>query len=270
MPIITISRGTGSGGQLLAEQVAQRLGFDIVSREEVVHEAAHFGASEEQLHEALLRPPSLWDRFHRERHRYLAFVQAALCERVQNGRAVYHGNAGHLLLPGVAHVVRVRLIAPLDFRIRMVQERSGMTETEARDYVHDVDRQREKWTRFLYGVDWLNPALYDVCVNLGTLEVTDAVELVTAVSRSSCFQPTEESRRAMADLVLSSRVQAALAADERTASAEVSVQARAGVVRLRGRLRPASLADAVIDVAGRVPGVEQVDRDDLAAPDYTV
>ncbi len=255
---------------MLAEELASELGYDIVSREEIVHEAARFGTPEENLQEALLRPPGLWDRFHHERHRYLAFVRTALCERVSSGRVVYHGNAGHLLLPGVAHVVCVRLIAPLAFRVRMLCDRSQMTEEQALAHIHKVDRDREKWTRFLYGEDWLDARLYDLCVNLRTLEVADAVELVATVSRSPRFQPTAESRRAMADLLLASRVQAALAADERTASAEVGLRAEDGVVFLRGRLRPPSLVDAVIDVAGSVVGVERVDRDDLAAPDYTV
>lgn len=255
---------------MLAERVAEQLGFDIVSREEVVHEAARFGVPEEELQKALLEAPGLWDRFQHQRRRYLAFVQAALCERVRDGRVVYHGNAGHLLLQGVSHVACVRLIAPVEFRVRMLRERSGRTEVEALDYIQRVDRQREKWTRFLYGVDWLDPHLYDLCINLRTLDVDDAVGLVVGLAEATRFQPTEESRRAMADLVLSSRVGAALAADERTAAAEVEVRADGGVVYIRGRLRPASLVDAVIDVAGCVRGVERVDRDDLAAPDYTV
>jgi cytidylate kinase len=250
--------------------VAERLGYDIVSREEVVHEAARFNAPEEALQKALLKPPGLWDRFQHERHRYLAFVQAALCERVRTGRVVYHGNAGHLLLPGISHVLCVRLIAPLDFRIRMLRERSGMSEAEAVEHIRTVDRQREKWTRFLYGVDWLDPSLYDLCINLRTLDVDDAVELVAVASRADEFQPTAVSRAAMDDLVLTSRVQAALAADERSASADVRLRVGDGVVFLRGRLRSASLVDAVIEVASRVEGVRRVDREDLAAPDYTV
>ncbi|MGD8321067.1 MAG: cytidylate kinase family protein [Gemmatimonadota bacterium] len=270
MPIITISRGSGSGGEELAERVADRLGFDIVSREQVVHEAATFGAPEEGLQKALLEPPSLWDRFHHERHRYLAFVQAALCERVKAGRVVYHGNAGHLLLPDISHVLCVRLIAPMHLRARVLQERSGMTEEEALDHCKTVDHQREKWTRFLYGVDWLDPHLYDLCVNLRTMVVDDAVELVATLSRSPGFQPTDESRQAMEDLVLVSRVRAALAADPRTSSAEVGLRASDGVVSLRGRLRPASLVESVLDVVDGVEGVRGIDRDDLAAPELTV
>lgn len=270
MPIITVSRGSGSGGRLLAETVAERLGYDVVSREEVVHEATRFGASEEDLQRALLKPPGLWDRFQHERRRYLAFVQAALTERVQAGRVVYHGNAGHLLLPGISHVVCVRLIAPLEFRLGMLRERSSMTDDEAAEHIQKVDHQREKWTRFLYGADWLDPHLYDLSINLRTMNVEDAAELVVVLAGSPRFAPTDASRLALRDLVLASRVQAALAADERTAPAEVGVRVSDGVVFLRGRLRPPSLVDAVIGVAGGVDGVARVDRENLTAPDYTV
>jgi len=270
MPIITVSRGSGSGGEELAERVAERLGFEVVSREEVVHEAAAFGAPEDALQKALLKPPGLWDRFHHERHRYLAFVQAALCERVQGGRVVYHGNAGHLLLPGISHVLCIRLIAPTDFRVRMLRERTGMTEQEAVEHCQTVDRQRERWSRFLYGVDWLDPHLYDLSVNLRTMDMEDAVDVCVTLSRSPRFQPTAESREAMADLLLVSRVRAALASDARTSSAEVGLRASDGTLYVRGRLRPASLVDFVLEVAAGVDGVERVDREDLAAPELTV
>jgi cytidylate kinase len=270
MPIITISRGSGSGGQLLAEKLATQLGYEAVSREDIVADAARFGPEEEDLRKALVKPPGVWSRFSHQRSRYLAFVQSALCERVREGRVVYHGNAGHLLLPGIAHVICVRLIAPLELRTRLLKERLGMGEDEALGYIHKVDRQREQWTRFLYGVDWLDPHLYDLCVNLRTLDLSDAVELVLCASRAPHFQPTPESLDALADLTLASRVRAALAAEHRTAAAEVEIQAQDGIVALRGRLRPASLVDAVLEVVSGVEGVEKVDRRNLAAPDYTV
>jgi osmotically-inducible protein OsmY len=74
----------------------------------------------------------------------------------------------------------------------------------------------------------------------------------------------------MAELVLSSRVRAALATDHRTEGAEVEIRVSGDTIFLRGRVRPASLVDAVLDVVGRVEGVGRVDRADLAAPDYTV
>jgi osmotically-inducible protein OsmY len=122
----------------------------------------------------------------------------------------------------------------------------------------------------LYGVDWLDPHLYDLCINLRTMTLEDAEELVIRTAQSAPFQPSAESRQAMDELVLISRVRAALADDDRTAGAVVEIRAEGDTVFLRGRLRPASLVDEVLDVVEGVEGVGRVDRSDLTAPDYTV
>jgi cytidylate kinase len=270
MAVVTISRGSASGGLLLAQKLGEKLGYDIVSREDVIREAARFGASEESLQEALLKPPTFWDRFKHERWRYLAFVQAALCERAQKDRIIYHGNAGHLLLQGIPHVLCIRLNASMPFRIRQVMERQHLSREQAIRCIGNADRQRRDWTRFLYGKDWLDPQLYDLVINLKTLTVEAAAEVAAAAAQREEFRPTEASRKAMDDLVLASRVKAALAADEKTASVEVAIHADDGVVFLRGKVRPETLVEAVIRVASEVEGVREVDRRDLDAPDFTV
>jgi len=270
MAIVTISRGTGSGGVLVAERLAQELGYEVVSREDIIGEAARFGAPEDKLQEALLNPPGFWDRFKHERRRYLAFVQAALCKHAQRDRIIYHGNAGHLLLRGVSHVLCVRIIAPTPFRVQMLMERQQMGQEEALVYIEKTDRQRQHWTRFLYGVDSLDPNLYDLTINLRSLDIDGAAALVVAAVRNPRLESTEASRKAMADLVLASTVRAALAANPETASADVEVNAEDGIVHLKGRLRPASMVDPVLNLAGSVEGVRQVDRSQLDAPDYTV
>ena len=270
MAVVTISRGSASGGLLLAQKLGEKLGYEIVSREDVIREAARFGASEESLQEALLKPPTFWDRFKHERRRYLTFVQAALCERAQQDRIIYHGNAGHLLICGVPDVLRIRLIASMSFRIRMVMERQHLSRSEGIRFIEDADRQRRDWTRFLYGKDWLDPVLYDLVINLETMTVDSAAEVAAAAVRQPEFQSTEASRKAMGDLVLASRVKAALASNEATASVEVEIAADDGVVSLRGRVRPADVVESVLRVAGEVQGVRKVDRRDLEAPDYTV
>jgi cytidylate kinase len=268
--IITISRGSASGGLLLAQRLAERLDYQLVSREDIIQEASKFGVSEERLQEAILKPFGFWERFQDERRRYLALVQAALCERAVGDGIIYHGNAGHLLLCGISHVLCVRLIAPLSFRLEVVMERRHLSREDAIGYIERMDRQRKDWTRFLYGVDWLDPGFYDLVVNLQTLELEGAADVVLAAVRRPEFQPTDASRKAMADLLLASRVRAALAADRSTASANVDVRADGDVVYLKGKLRPASLIDAVLRVANGVPGIRQVDRSNLDAPDYRV
>jgi cytidylate kinase len=242
----------------------------MVSREDVIQAAAGYGVSVEKLQEAILKPLGFLERFQHERRQYLTFVQEALCEHARKDRIIYYGNAGHLLLRGISHVLCVRLIAPLELRVQMLRERENMIRDDAILYIEKMDRQRKEWTRFLYGVDWLDPDLYDLTVNLKTLNVQGAVDVVAAAVEREEFQPTEASRKEMDNLYLASRVRAALAADESTASVEIDVEAEGDVVYLKGKVRPASMVDSILRVAGQVEGVRQVSRSDLDAPDYTV
>ena len=59
MPVITISRGTFSGGLALAEGIAGSLGVDCVSREVLADAAEASGLALTDLSEAVEKPPSI-------------------------------------------------------------------------------------------------------------------------------------------------------------------------------------------------------------------
>jgi len=264
MAVITISRGSFSGGKILAECLAENLGYRCVDRDVIVERAAAFGASQEEIRNALMEPPSFWDRFRHKKYVYLTLVQAALTEEVKTGKAVYHGNAGHLLLKGVSHVLRTRIIAPVEQRLAMVQDRLKMRREEAVAYIRKTDQDRRKWTSYLYGVDWGDPSLYDLVLNLECLDIQEACEIIGSVARQRAFEETPESQAAMADLALASRVRAELVVHPRTAGLEVDVEAREGAVTIRGKVGSRELVQEVQEVVWKIPGVSGLVLDETA------
>ena len=156
---------------MLAECAAARLGYRCIDRDVIVQKAAAYGVSQDGLRDALERPPILLDRFRHTKYVYLTLIQAALAEEVRGGNTIYHGNAGHLLLRGVDHVMRTRIIAPLAFRLAAVQNRFQMTEDDGRVYIQKIDEDRQKWAHYLYAVDWRDPSLYDLVLNLEHLNI---------------------------------------------------------------------------------------------------
>jgi cytidylate kinase len=265
--IITISRGSFSGGKMLADCLGEALGYRCLDREAVAERAAASGVSQEELLDAILKPPGFLERFKRKRYHYLVLFQAALAEEVKAGGVVYHGNAGHLLLKGAPPVLRVRVIAPLEKRVEMLQERLKMDRANAIAYIHKVDQDRKNWTHYLYGVNWEDPALYDLVVNLDGFGVPDACEIVcTAVRQQKCFAFTEECRAEMEDFAVGSRVRAQLALNPSTSHLEFEVTARRGRIALQGRLTGTGEFEEVRRVAQAVPGVVDLDLDALSMP----
>lgn len=263
MSVITISRGTFSGGKSLAECLAGRLDYRCIDRDVIVERAAASGVSQEELRSALEKPPTFLERFQHKKYLYLALIQAALAEEVRTGRAVYHGNAGHLLLGGGDPVLRVRIIAPIEFRLKMAQERLKLSRGEALAYIEKMDQDRRKWTQYLYGVDWGDPALYDMVLNLEHISVDEACDIVTATVKERCFEFTPQCQARMNDLAVASRVRANLAIYPATSGLEVEVTATDGFVRIKGRLARIDQIDEVRHIALDTRGVVDLNLEDL-------
>ena len=60
MAVITISRGSFSGGKMLAECAAARLGYRCIDREVIVEKAAAYGVSQAEIRNALEKPPTVF------------------------------------------------------------------------------------------------------------------------------------------------------------------------------------------------------------------
>ncbi len=263
MSVITISRGSFSGGKILAECLARRLGYRCIDRDIIVERAAAYGVSQDELRDALERPPTFLDRFKHKKYLYLALIQAALAEEVRTGKAIYHGLAGHLLLQGGHPILRTRIIAPMVFRIRMVQERLKYSHREAIAYIERVDEDRRKWTQFLYGVDWGDPALYDIVLNLEHIDIEEACHIIASMVIERCFEFTPDCQQKMDDLALGSRVRADLAIAPSTSDLELEVLAHRGAVSIKGRVSTLGQLDEVKQVASAASGVISLNLDEL-------
>ncbi len=264
MATITISRGTFSGGKILADSLSRSLGYRSLDRDALVRKAATQRITEYDLLAALEEPPGYPGRLNHKRYIYLALLQAALWDEVRAGNLVYHGLAGHLLLKGAPGLLRLRIIAPMEVRIRMAQERLNVGRDEAADYIGRMDHDRRKWTQFLYGVDWESPSTYDLVINLERVTSEQACRLVVSMVEAGALNCTPECQSVLNDRALASRVRKELALDPYTLNLEVEVEARDGRISIRGD----SLEDereAIRRVAWAVPGVAGVAVNDVMA-----
>jgi osmotically-inducible protein OsmY len=115
--------------------------------------------------------------------------------------------------------------------------------------------------RDLFEVDWRDPALYDVVVNLAEMSLETAADVVVYLAEHPEYQPTAASRKALDDLTLRCRVQAAIAAHPATIGIMVEAKADGGSVRLAGVVEFDELEEDIIHIAQTVPGVQEVISD---------
>jgi len=232
----------------LAEMLAECLGAELVSREILVEAATAYGFEEKLLADVMDRAPRFWERLTPRRKTYLRFISAALLTRAETGNLVYHGNAGHLLLRDVPCVLRVKLIAPLEQRIKLVMDNQGISRNEALIYLKAVDETRIKWTRFLYGVDWNDPALFDVVINLEKMSLETACDMICLAAERDPCRTDASSLILLRNRALEARILATLAADNRTQTLDIEVQADGGTVRLSGVIEVEKVRRTLLEI----------------------
>jgi len=261
MSIITIQRGTKSGGEALAKCLAKQIDYPILGREVLQDAAAQIGVPAQDVGEKMEESPGRFGRRPLITKLYVAAVRAALVDQARGGRLVYHGLAGGLLLRRLPGVLRVRLIAPLEVRVQSLRESHGMDEASAEAYIAEVDEARSQWVQNVYGEDNTNASLYDMVLNLGSFAIPEACEvLATAASRPE-FEMTPARIAVLEDFRLACHVRLALLEDLGTQTLELDATVKDGVAEVTGEaplFSNGEVGNRITEIAMSVPGVKEV------------
>lgn len=260
MAIITISHQMGAGGPEIGRTVAQRLGYRYVDQELLQDAVRRYGVLEEKLSHLDEGKPTLFERFDAETRHYITILQTTLLEFAEADQVVLMGRGGQWLLRSIPHVLRVRIIAPFEHRVRQWIRRTAELTGEtpghraAAELVRRDDSEKKGRMRYLYEVDLDDPTLYDLVINTEKLPLEVAVETIERAVRHPALATTEAGRQVVADRALASRVQVALAMHPETRRYRFTVESQGGVVTLEGT----TALERALEVARDVPGVREV------------
>jgi cytidylate kinase/CBS domain-containing protein len=259
MPIITISRGSCSGGARLAERLQDRLGWKVLSQQEVSSAAAKtYRMTDQELSQELYLPANFFERFTHRKTRYLLATQATVAELLPNGNGIYHGLAGQFLFADVCNVFKVRIVAPMEYRIETAMERFGLIREEARQYIQEADEYRSKWGRQIFRADITDAALYDLVVNLEHVTIDRATTMITDIVQGKDYEPTPECVQEYKDFALERRITAGLFFNSPYTLDIVRVEVRNSEVFLSGDSAFAAAEKDLVEFVGGISGVDKI------------
>lgn len=193
--IVTINRECGTGGRAIADQLGRLLGVKVYGRDILDTITDNLNLTVEEIERQKAKRANWWDDFV---NFYRQFTITPYEERRDDNRVtslqIY--NAEARLLRGLAekesciivgrsgfHIFRddpralkILIIADEEYRTRSFAEKYGKTEDEARSIIHEVDEQRENFTKTFAGTSRYDARHYDLVCNVSNIDV----ELVTA------------------------------------------------------------------------------------------
>jgi cytidylate kinase len=255
MSIVAISDTLGSRGDVMGRELARRLGWQFADRAVIAKAAEQFGVAVGDLRQVTEERPSLWERFTDSKRRYLLYIEASVFEMAMRDRMVIVGHGAAIMLREIRHALRVRVSAPERERVERVRQAEGLTENAALGAVRDSDSERASRMRYLYHVDMDDAFLYDLTINSERVDVDEGVRLMAEALTMQRVQPTEETRVEAMDRAAAALARARLAADPRTRSQRIAIEARGRRLTLRGFADSEEHRKAALEIVRGIPGV---------------
>ncbi len=183
---IAISRQSGARGTTTARAVGKRLGWAVYDRElvEMIAQDMKLQASclegvdekkvgwlQECMSRAISSAPVVSDIAYRHR------LMKTIASLVAHGDCVLVGRGIAHILP-VETTLRVRLVAPVAWRVAAMSRKLGISEGEAAVKVAAIDRQRDQFVREHFNKDTTDPSLYDLVLNTERFSVEQSADLI--------------------------------------------------------------------------------------------
>ena len=160
-----------------------------------------FNIPEVKLTKAIEDVPTVFDHLKHDKRNYVAFIHEAFLEHILKDNVIYQGFAGHFFTKDIPNILKVRIIANLEYRIKVVKEREKISEEKARKLINSIDAERRKWSLYLYGIDTHSTELYDVVLHIDSLKVSGAIDFLVDLAKRPCFQTTEETLNKLKEML---------------------------------------------------------------------
>jgi cytidylate kinase len=192
-PLITISREVGCSGVKLAEKIASRLNKRHLGPDWKVLSKEVFFQSAKELHMEPDRVKRIFKysesytlneilnafgnkKFKSER-KVIKTVNEVIHSFAEEGFCIIVGRAAHIIAQDIQNALHVRLVAPCDYRIKVIMGKNHLNYEEAIDFINRVEKERKTFRKAI-GKDATEDFLFDLFINRATFDDEKSIDLI--------------------------------------------------------------------------------------------
>jgi len=191
--IITIGRQIGSGGRIIARQLAEEFSCKLYDKELLNLAAKESGFSEKffeqndeqkgflksffHLHLPMLSDNNFYNNNFSQESLY-KFQSDAIRKAAEEQSCIFVGRTADYILRDMKNVVNVFITANIDQRIQRVCKRHNLDRATARKYIQNKENDRASYYNYYTGKKWGHSESYDLCVDSSILGIDETARFI--------------------------------------------------------------------------------------------
>jgi cytidylate kinase len=263
MAILTISREIGTEGLLIGEAIAEEMGYVLFNKEKVLKELKADGEKWVKLGAELdEHRPNLWEKYDVQYRAFVALAKSHILECASAGKVVIMGRGGNFLLEGIPHALRVRIVAPMDMRLKRATDESSRDYVSsdaavARKFLLKADKKSRGLMRTVFDKDWNDPRAYDLTINMKYIRREEAEEAIKAMLLERQKRKDASSEELLRMRALAAKIHASIAITPALMVPTLEVVPKEGEIVLKGIVHSAKehklIEEKAVKMAGPIP-----------------
>ena len=142
MSILTIAREHGVWTTEAGEVLARRLNAVLLTKEELERRLIDAGMTQKTFQRYDEKKPGFFSSLSSDMDLYILYLKTIMLEVAQESNVIILGRGAHLMLGNLPNCLRVRLVAPIEFRVETVKKEYGYDTDTASRIVRRCDADR--------------------------------------------------------------------------------------------------------------------------------
>ncbi|MFW6252018.1 MAG: cytidylate kinase family protein [Halanaerobium sp.] len=186
MQIITISRQTASGGEKIAEELANLLGLKLIDRRFVLENWLPEVADEHQLH-MLEQSSKFYTKTvnpESEKENQISFAEyiaQRLKKEAENNNLLILGLGAQIIFKNHPYALHFKIVASEEYRIKELEKRFGLHNDEAARELELADRKHRRYVWRIHQQDWEETTLYHLTLNRDGLSLEESLSVLMSL-----------------------------------------------------------------------------------------
>jgi cytidylate kinase len=235
MAILAITKSYGSGGSEIGRSVALLLGYEYIPLKNILDETKKAGEVWERFSSEYSNEyPNIWERHDWSFMGFMTLAQSIILNYAEQDNKVIMARGASALLKGIPHALRVRITAPVEYRIQEVMKKEDVTSKMAHLIVKEADRAMHGAMSRIYGEDWNDPAVFDLKFDTSEMSIAAVAEAIKNALAEKEKLNTDGAKRLLHLRAVAAKVKAGIAINPKFLIPTLEANVEENAIVLRG------------------------------------
>ncbi|MBW2643964.1 MAG: cytidylate kinase-like family protein [Deltaproteobacteria bacterium] len=109
---------------------------------------------------------------------YFKLLEEIVISLAKRDNIVIVGRGSHCILQGYDGAYFIKVRAEWEDRLKTARKLLSLRVRDVEDYILEQDKREKKFMEYFYNVDWLDPSLFSLVINLSKVSIEEGIQQV--------------------------------------------------------------------------------------------